>query len=76
MLTKVVNSIPSDLNVIAPDSKAELDNSSHIEHMEWVLTQDIQEEILKALLEFDKWEKYIIKSFVSVIKIIEKLQDG
>ena len=74
MLTKVVNSIPSDDS--APNSKAELDRSSHIEHMEWVLTQDIQEEILKALLEFDKWEKYIIKSFVSVIKIIEKLQDG
>ena len=54
MLTKVVNSTPSDMNVIAPDSKAELDKSSHIERMEWVLTQDIQEEILKALLEFDK----------------------
>ena len=75
MLTKVVNSIPSDLNVIAPDSKSELDKSSNIEHMEWVLTQDIQEEILKALLEFDKWEKCIIKSFASVIKIIEKLQE-
>ena len=73
MLTKVVNSIPSDDS--APNSKAELDSSSHIEQMEWVLTQDIQEEILKALLEFDKWEKYIINSFVSVIKIIEKLQD-
>ena len=52
MLTKVVNSIPSDDS--APNSKAELDRSSHIEHMEWVLTQDIQEDILKALLEFDK----------------------
>ena len=75
MLTKVVNSIPSDLNVIAPDSKAELDNSSHIEYMEWVLTQDIQEEILKALLEFDKWENKLLRTF-SIIKIIEKLENG
>ena len=54
MLTKVVNFIPSDLNVNALDGNAELDKSSHIEHMEWCLTQDIQEEIGKALSEFEK----------------------